>query len=129
MCTESVLEHVRTVRIEETPAVPGVGLPQRIVPPSILRRDVRASEENPPTSCSNLVIPGVSEVEQCSPRGVKLQHALHISLVISQAAQAPRPDSSLMSEAFIPSFAILQLGAPLPQNPDCQSASRRRASS
>ncbi len=62
---------------EETPAVPGVGLLQRTIPPSVLGWDVRASEANLPTSCSNLVIPGVSEVEQRSLRGVKIQHASH----------------------------------------------------
>lgn len=57
--------------------MPSVGLRQRTVPLSLQPWDEvsQASEAGLPTGGSNLVIPGVSEVEQRSPRGVRIQHA------------------------------------------------------
>lgn len=63
--------------VRKTPAVPEVGLLLCTTPTSALVWEMRASEATLPTSCSNTVIPGVSEVEKHCPWSVKTQHAAH----------------------------------------------------
>lgn len=94
---------------EETPTVPGVGLLQRIIPPSVLRWDVRASKANLPTSCSNLAIPGVSEVEHFSPRGVKIQHASHPPSLCHRVRRHPVPTPHWWANPFFPALLTFNL--------------------
>lgn len=72
-------------------------------PTSVLRWDFRAWEANLPTSCSNLVIPGVSEVEQCSPRGVRIQYDSQPTCLYLPVPKCPVPTT------WSPLFPVLTL--------------------
>lgn len=124
VCTASVLMHVQPERRDSCCTWCRITSARRSTPPAPEMR-CQSFRRNLATSCGNLVILGVSEVEQHSPRGVRIQHVSHPpSLRMSQTDQAPSPpDPSPMSEPFNPSSPNLQPGTVLCHVPKCQSAS------